>query len=467
MKKQQKTNLSLSKRLLIGNIAWVVAVVFIVAWALSGFFRQYTLNKIESELNLHINQLISAINIDEDDKVNLKFELNDPRFTQPLSGLYWQIDRLDDNGILHKSVLSSRSLWDQILNTKSMVDSNKMGNLLLIRSFDGKGLLSLIKVIAPTSGTADFRLIMALDQHYLDDALDSFHKLLFVLLGGLILLLSLTALFMQLFSLKPLRALRNDLEQVKSGRQSFLSNKYPAEIQPLVDEFNQVLKNNANFIDQARAHAGNLAHALKTPLTVMSNVSEQSDSELAHLVQEQVQTARRHVDHHLARAKAIATFQSTTHSTDVLPVIKDIEKVLKRVHADKNVVINYEGFNRSYTFKGEKQDLQEIIGNVLENAFKWTNDSIFISATTLKFCEFDSRNNSLLKIIIQDNGQGIDDSADYDVVFQRGVRLDERVTGSGLGMSIVQDLVDAYDGNVSAEKSMYGGLAVHIVLPIW
>ena len=450
-----------------------------------------------------MNQLIAAIEVDDEDSINLSFQLNDPRFQKPLSGLYWQIDKIDSDGDLHVAEIRSRSLWDQVINSESVYENhylefdsatnaannkNTYGNLNLLSLSDKQKILTLVKTVLPESGSADFIVMVAVDKKHLDKTLFDFYQLLLWLLGVLVILLSFTAWVLQVFSLKPLNTLHKDLEQVKTAKSKFLSYKYPSEIQPLVEEFNQVLKNNADFIEQARAHAGNLAHALKTPLSVMANASQQSDSEFAQLVDEQVNIAKRHVDHHLARAKAIAAFQSSTHSVEVLPAIQEIERVLTRINAEKNVKVDYEidgdvndETAQDFIFRGEKQDLQEILGNVLENAFKWTKDTVFISLKQIHMTD-KSPNTKYLQISIEDNGLGIESEEKfkelikgdatnlkavdlYDLIFQRGIRLDEKITGSGLGMSIVLDLVNAYAGQVKAEKSKHGGLAVHITLP--
>jgi signal transduction histidine kinase len=251
---------------------------------------------------------------------------------------------------------------------------------------------------------------------------------------------------------------------VQQARATQLQGAFPAEVQPLVDDFNAVLARNAEVVERARTQAGNLAHALKTPLSVLENAARApapgDGTTLAALVRDQVQVARRHMDWHLARARVAASAHLPGQRTAVAPVADGLVRVMNKVHAGRDVGIEVVLPDAPLFFAGEAQDLQEMLGNLLDNACKWARSTVRLQARA------DGHSGSPRQILlwVEDDGPGIEVVRRAGAL-QRGVRLDETVPGTGLGLAIVQDLALMYGGQLSLEAAELGGLRAVLALP--
>jgi signal transduction histidine kinase len=274
-----------------------------------------------------------------------------------------------------------------------------------------------------------------------------------ILGGGLVL----AALVQVYVGLAPLRKLRAALGDVRSGETQRLEGDFPVEIMPLIEEFNSVLAQNAAVVERARTQAGNLAHALKTPLSVLANAAgkDSENKELARLVIEQIGMARRQVDYHLARAQAAATSRLPGVRTPLLPVIDGLARAMRSIHAERQLALTVLDMPASLCFRGEVQDLQEMLGNLLDNACKWATRRVELAA---------QRDGDWLRITIDDDGSGLA-AGERDAVIRRGVRADEQVPGSGLGLAIVDDLARLYGGQIELADSPLGGLQAVLILP--
>jgi signal transduction histidine kinase len=264
-----------------------------------------------------------------------------------------------------------------------------------------------------------------------------------------------------MMGLAPLRSLQTALGRVRQGQSQQMEGSFPSEIMPLVNQFNSVLTHNAEVVARARTQAGNLAHALKTPLSVLANAAHAShtatDDELARLVTAQVAAVRQHVDYHLARAQAAASVGLPGIRTPVKAVVQGLVRVMQRVHAERHLDFALLPVDESLAFRGEAQDLQEMLGNLLDNAAKWATARIEIEVKALS---------GELSVSIADDGAGIAES-DRERVLQRGMRSDEQVAGSGLGLAIVEDLARMYGGHLRLGNSRLGGLNATLTLPIF
>lgn len=452
---------SLRGRLLLGTLAWILASVLVAGWVLVDLFRQHVERQLASELAVHMSQLVAALPLDDQEKPVFRFEPTDPRFLKPLSGLYWQVDRLAPGGVVDVAVFHSRSLWDEVLQLPEGQVASVEGRLDPIVGPDGIALLARVRVVTPPGGVAAYRLVVAADRSLLDQPMARFRLMLAISLGLLALGMTLAAIMQVVVGLKPLSALRNALAGVREGHQSRIEGVFPQEIQPLVDEFNQVLQNNQQIVQRARTHAGNLAHALKTPLSVLANAVRQDDSLLGRQVSEQVAVAQRHVDYHLARARAAAAVRAPGVSTPALPVIQGLTRVLLKVYAGKGVQIDLNVSPENLSFRVESQDVQEMLGNLMDNACKWADRQVSVTVQPAITGEAEAGS---VCVRVEDDGPGLPE-AQRQMIFDRGVRLDERMPGSGLGLDIVRDLVQTYGGKVQAGPSAAGGLAITLVLP--
>lgn len=448
--------MSLTRRLLLGALVWVLCSIAAAGFLLNQLFKQHVEEQLHKELNLHMQQLITQADFDlENQQLQLAHALSDPRFEQPLGGLYWQVTPTSGDTSLTQY---SRSLWDESLHPPQTAGSYwdsymdpELGEIYVL----GKTVtFAEEEVEHPT-----YQFWIAAQENLIAEPLQRFGWMLtltLVLLGAVLVL----GVWWQLrLGLRPLRQLRSRLVEVHEGKSAIIEGQYPQEIQPLVSEFNRVLHSNAQVVERARTQAGNLAHAVKTPLAVLANAAKKENSALAALVTEQVNATQQQVDYQLSRARVAAAVKTVGVRTAVVPAVQSLSKLLQRAYEHKSVQVQISAHSPELYFKGEAQDLHEILGNVLDNAFKWCEAAI--SVNVQRQTKADS---SSLRISIEDDGPGLK-AEQYISVFQRGVRADELQVGSGLGLAIVADLVQLYGGEVHATRAQLGGMRVVIVLP--
>lgn len=256
------------------------------------------------------------------------------------------------------------------------------------------------------------------------------------------------------YGLRPLRRLRAEIARLRGGLATRIEGAMPAEVAPMVEELNALIEHNDRQAEEARRHAGNLAHALKTPLTVIMNSATAKSDDLAETVVREARTMRRQVDHHLARARAVGRRGSAHSRADVWPSLESVERAVSRLYP--NVRIDADGA-KDLQVHVERQDLDEMLGNLIENAAKYGGGSVFVTvAAQAGFVEFQ----------IEDDGMGIPEEERVRI-FDRGVRLDTGKPGTGLGLAIVRDVAEIYEGTVSLEESEdLGGLLVRLRLPV-
>ncbi|MCW9014577.1 MAG: sensor histidine kinase [Gammaproteobacteria bacterium] len=449
---------SLRVRLLAGTLVWVVATIIVASWSLSGLFQQHVTEQFRAGLDLHLEQLTTNLAIDPAGAVALTTPLSDPRLSRPYAGLYWQIDRLASaQATAARGMLRSRSLWDSELEVPADTPADGKIHQHQVAGPDGSLVVMVERVVYPAEQPQQpLRLIVAADASLVTEPVERFNGLLIRSLGILAFGLIVAIIAQVLIGLHPLGQLRRALTYVREGRSQRIDGDFPLEIQPLVDDFNGVLTHNARIVSHARTQAGNLAHALKTPLTILGNAAARPDSQLPQLVTEQVAMARRQIDYHLARARAAAAASVPGVRSDVMPLLESLVRVMERLYHDKKVTATIgNGATATAIFRGEKQDLQEMLGNLLDNAWKWAASRVDIS-----FQSDDDR----LTLLIDDDGPGLAPEQ-RQTVLARGVRVDEQVPGTGLGLAIVSDLAQLYDGSVTLEVSPLGGLRVRLELP--
>lgn len=456
---------SLRLRLLLATLVAILVAVALAGLLLAGLFRDHVLSQFATTLTAQLDQLTARLEFDAAGQPQLDAQsLTDPRWSRPFSGLYWQLDSV--SGAQRRGVLRSRSLWDMALIAPADALADGVVHVHEIAGPEGASLLLVERTIKRDDAAATpWRLLVAADLRETAAAVARFNGVLAAALGVLVVLLCVAALAQVTVGLAPLRALQHALAAVREGRSPRLAGRFPSEVQPLIDDFNAVLDRNAEVVARARTEAGNLAHAIKTPLAAMAQAaaavqqSPQSAGELAPLVQDQVAMARRHVDWHLARSRAAASHGLPGAHVALPPVIDGLLRVLERVHADRGLRIECSPIDPDLGFAGEAQDLQEMLGNVLDNAFKWAKRVV-----QLRACAVQGDPGPMLRIVVDDDGPGIE-SGRREAVVARGARLDESVPGSGLGLAIVRELVGLYGGSMRLSASAAGGLRVELDLP--
>ncbi|MDP3230364.1 MAG: sensor histidine kinase [Acidovorax sp.] len=455
---------SLRFRLLAVTLAGVAVAVVLAGFVLSGLFREHVQRQFEAALLLQLDQVTARLEFDAQGQPVIAAQaLSDPRWLKPYSGLYWQVDAMASDGRGRAGVLRSRSLWDTSLGLKVDALADGAVHVHEVAGPQGVPLLVLERTVRAEGADATcWRLIVAADLQSTQAATARFTRVLSLSLVVLVLLLAAAAWAQVALGLKPLHALQRGLQDVRLARATQLQGAFPAEVQPLVDDFNAVLGRNAQVLERARTHAGNLAHALKTPLTVLENATSAPASVdgagWAALVRDQVQVARRHIDWHLARSRVAASAHLPGQRTALEPVVSGLVRVMNKVHAGQGVDIAVALPEAPLFFAGESQDLQEMLGNLLDNACKWARSAVRLQALW--------RGGSLQQfvVLVEDDGPGIG-ATQRTQALERGVRLDETVTGSGLGLAIVHDLASMYGGRLQLEPSTLGGLRVVLTLP--
>jgi signal transduction histidine kinase len=453
---------SLRIRLLVGTLFWVVGTILVAGWGLGNLFRQHVQAQFHAELRTHLDQLTAQLSLDAQGRPLLAMPLSDPRFARPYSGYYWQVDEASEAVPAARALLRSRSLWDVVLTVPADVLVPGTAHLHLLVGPQGKSLGMVERCVrfddGPDGKPHTLRLVAAADAELMAEPVRRFNGALWLALGVLGAGLVLAAVVQVSVGLSPLRALRTALAKVRGGETQQLAGHFPIEVMPLVDEFNTVLVQNAAVVERARTHAGNLAHALKTPLSVLANAAQAKNPqgpELARLVLEQIGVTRRQVDYHLARAQVAATTRVPGAKTPLLPVIEGLVRVMQRIHAQREITISVGHCPLELSFRGEAQDLQEMLGNLLDNACKWGVHRVEVNAHT---------DGAMVTITLDDDGPGLD-VQQRGAVMRRGVRADEQVPGSGLGLAIVDDLARLYDGRVELLDSPLGGLRAALTLP--
>lgn len=456
---------SLRFRLLAATLIAVAVALVLAGLLMAGLFRDHVKRQFSQGLNAQLDQITARLEFDASGRPQIDPQaLSDPRWSRPYSGLYWQVDGA--NNEQQRGVLRSRSLWDTTLILPGDVLVDGVVHVHEVNGPDGARLVLVERTITRDELRAvPWRLVVAGDMRETVSAVGRFNDILAASLAALLVLLCAAALAQVAIGLAPLRALQSRLTQVRAGTAQRLDGSFPQEVQPLIDDFNAVLDRNAEVVARARNQAGNLAHAIKTPLAAMSQAAAvalqrpQATADLATLVEEQVGVARRHVDWHLARARAAAAQGLPGARVMLQPVVGGLLRVMEHVHADQRLGLQCAPMAAGLAFAGEVQDLQEILGNLLGNACKWARHEIHVSAAPIE-----SAGGARLRIVIDDDGPGIEPDR-RDKVMARGARLDESVPRSGLGLAIVNELVGLYGGSVRLDVAPAGGLRVEVELP--
>jgi signal transduction histidine kinase len=454
------------QRSLVGRLIWLAAgwslmVLIGMGLFLTAYFHQAAISRFDVDLSDLANGLYASASVEPGGQVNPPGFV-DERAQRAYSGKYWQIADLPPGPHPH-ALARSRSLWDGVLNAPPgvMASLRKTPGAAVYYDTlgpgeDGHELLRAVAILTFLPGHPAPVLFMAAEnRERLDRDVRRFGWITaaaLVLLGaGLV-----TGVFLQVrVGLQPIFDMRREIADVRTGRVLRLIGGYPREIAPLANELNALFDHNQEVVERQRTHVGNLAHALKTPISVMLAEAERQPGALSDIVVRQSQTMRDQVEHHLRRARAAARAQGAGERTAVAPVLDEIARTLERIFRAEQVEIDWDA-DEELSFLGERQDFQEIAGNVMENACKFSRGRVWAKAAAL--------GPSRLRLSVEDNGPGLPPDQREEML-KRGARLDENAPGSGLGLSIVHELALAYGGSVALSQSSLGGLRIDIDLP--
>jgi signal transduction histidine kinase len=444
---------SLSQRILLLAAIWITGLVILGGLALERIVTGTIVSNFDVRLEESLSAMIAAAELDPYGEVRFNRPPVEPRFNEPYSGLYWQV-----SGEGHEP-FRSRSLWDRELRLDLSVSCVEpcAGRK---ESFENEPLRIVERdVILPGSQTV-WRFAVAENAARLDEELVEFQRVLWISLGALGIGLLLLSAVQATVGLSPLKRMSAAMADIRSGRATRAPTEdTPPEIAPLVHELNALLDHNEKVAEAARMHAGNLAHALKTPMSVLVNEAAGNSPDLAGTVNRELAVMRRYIDHHLARARAMGRRSAATARAEVWPTLARLRRAIERIYADRELVVDLAG-DTSAVFRGERQDLEEMAGNLIDNAAKYGGGRVFVTVSTSR-----EPTGDWVTILVEDDGAGIPREA-RELLFGRGARLDTGKPGTGLGLAIVRDVAAIYGGSVAlAESEDLGGLAATLRLP--
>ncbi len=448
---------SLVRRLILLAAAWSLAVLVVAGLSLSAFFDHAATARFDDELSDNIDELLAGTSTEAGHIAAPT--LTDPRALRVYSGDYWEIAMPNEAGGL-RAVARSRSLWDRTLPPPpagSAALAKAEGKLLFYDSAGPVGQPLRVAALQGRLGEVKTPVVFmsALDRSPVDRDVRTFAT---AVTGALVLLGAglIAAVILQVrIGLQPLFALRREVAAVRTGRSERVVGDYPTELEPLAAELNALMAHNQEVVERQRTHVGNLAHALRTPLSVILAEARREPGRLSEVVSRQAETMGQQVDHHLRRARAAARAQGQGERTAVAPVLEELSRTLERIFRGRVSSVDWRCPD-DLCFLGERQDLLEIAGNVMENACKWCSGKVRVNAIAIAPRQF--------SLTIEDDGAGLADDQRSEVL-RRGARLDESAPGSGLGLSIVDELVRAYGGATNLASSSMGGLKVELILP--
>jgi signal transduction histidine kinase len=447
---------SLARRLILLAAIWSIAVLLGTGVALSAFFNQAALSRFDQGLTDTVDALYAGSSIGQAGEV-LAPALTDARALRAYSGKYWQIAGTADGRLQPQA--RSRSLWDSEMEAPADLVERLRDQPGAPVAFDATGPvmepLRAVALMAQLPGRDEpVVFIAAEDRTPVNRDVRNFAIRTAAFLGLLAVGL-IAAVFVQVrIGLAPLFAMGREVAGVRQGKAQRLSTNYPTELSPLAGELNALLDHNQEVVERQRTHVGNLAHALKTPVSVMLAEAERHPGPLAEVVTRQSEAMRDHVEHHLRRARAAARSPGLGERTEVAPVLDELARALERIFDGRTIEWDAPD---DLAFAGERQDLQEMAGNLIENACKWSRRKVRVTAEAIG-------DTPRLRLKVEDDGPGLPPEQREEVL-QRGARLDETAPGSGLGLSIVDELARAYGGSLALSESRLGGLEITATLP--
>jgi signal transduction histidine kinase len=450
-------NPSLARRLVLLALGWSFGALVVTAVLLAFLFQRAAIHRVDETLNDLNNNLLAYSTVDGGQVFAPPF--TDERSLRTYSGRYWEIAEPTANGKV-APIAQSHSLFDTVMPTLPDLVARLRANpgrriAYAARGPQGEPLRVRAQQNMLEGRKTPVIFLAAEDRSSIDrdirDFIAATAAAFFVLGAGLIL-----AIVVQVrVGLRPLFELRREVADVRRGKALRLAETYPSELRPLAQELNALVEHNQQVVERQRTHVGNLAHALKTPISVMITEARQRPGPLADVVERQAQAMQQQVDHHLRRARAAARTQGQGERTSVAEVLDELTRTLGRIFRDKGVAIDWDAEEDLY-FLGERQDLLEIAGNAVENACKWGRSRVRVRAEASAPERF--------RLVVEDDGAGLPPDRREEVL-RRGARLDETAPGSGLGLSIVDELARAYGGSLVLADSSLGGLRLEADLP--
>ncbi|WP_223477096.1 ATP-binding protein [Oricola indica] len=448
---------SLALRVILISSLWSVAAIALLGWLLIGLYRNDSARGFANLQEAQLFNLVGAVSVDDAGELHGTPNLGNTRFLEPLSGWYWRVQPVE--GIAGAPVVSP-SLGTEQFERPPL--SERPYDRQFRRHWIGDGPggeeVRVLESEIDLGGGRIARFQVAVNQTEFEYSVRDFARRVGLLLSAFGLGVVLINVAILLAGLRPLDHARSALAAIRSGEATSLKGRFPSEIQPLVDEMNALIDNNKRIVERARTQVGNLAHSLKTPLSVLVNEAGAKTGPSAAVVQEQTRAMDYQIQHYLKRARIAAQRESIIFRTDIRPVTEKLVSVMRKLNPDKKIALRIS--SEPLVFMGEKEDLEEVLGNLMENASKWAREAIELDIERTRI----TGGRSGIRLRVEDDGPGI--AAELrEEALKRGKRLDETVPGTGLGLAIVAETVAAYGGEIELGESKSGGLSVIITLP--
>jgi signal transduction histidine kinase len=458
----RKGPLSIAGRLVVSAVSLSAIILLIAGIVLSTIYRRTTEFAFDERLNVYLKALVADVASSGETDRSEPGNLGEPRFELPLSGWYWQIGRIDTERDSEQATRTSKSLFASKLPRLSDLGVKPKASGIAEAYAQGPDdrQVRIIERIIDLGDDGRYSVAVAGDPEEVVKEIRQFNLALLATFLVLGLALAAVSLAQVRFGLGPLANLRGALGQIRRGEAQRIEGSFPPEIAPLAEELNLMVDANHEIIERARTHVGNLAHALKTPLSVIVNEADADHSPLADKVREQTLVMRDQVQYYLDRARAAARAAAVGSVTDVEPVVAGMVRTFRKVFQGRDIAFSAHVLDGA-RFRGERQDLEEMLGNLIDNAGKWANAIVLI--TVEKGPDLAPERPSII-FHVDDDGPGLPKEQRTEAT-RRGRRLDETRPGSGLGLSIVVDLAQLYGGSFVFDDSPLGGLRARLTLP--
>lgn len=438
---------TLAFRIISLSVIWVIISLVITGLMLVHIHREHTAKHYDAHVAMHLEELTGASYFTPDGDFRLAFFPSDPRYQDLNSGWYWEVKQSGE------TLMRSPSLGEHALVLGNLVPATNVTITETIGPVKENLRLHVVKnQLDPQQkplvflATAPMTGILEDVVDYSDHIIETFMALGFGLLLAVVLQVRV--------ALKPLKAISRNISDIRAGRSTKLPDEQLEDVRPLVDELNYLLDHNAVLVKRARNQLGDLAHSVKNPLTVINNEARNLPPEQKKLITRQTSEIGKNIDHYLSRARTFGTEKVLGSRSSIKTVTDDLVYAMQRIYQGRDLEFDVSGLNYCW-FKGEAQDLEEMMGNLIDNACKWAKGRVQIHCGTA---------GDRLEVIVEDDGPGIPDS-EFENVMRRGHKLDETIPGHGQGLGIVSDIAALYSGALELGKSELGGLKAKLVLP--
>ncbi|RUT30986.1 HAMP domain-containing histidine kinase [Arsenicitalea aurantiaca] len=433
------------------SAGWLIVALVATAFLLTELYSRALDTSLTETLEFHLGTLVERTLV-EGDPASAEVAVQDPRFSRPGSGWYWAVTA-QEGPVVNLSASLAGSIPPSI---QTPFGTSTLRTQVIRDSF-GTQIRAIEREVTLNGQRLRFLVTGSLDEILV--LVDDFRGQTLIVLGAVGVMLAIMSAIVFRLALRPVERLREAIEQVREGERQAVEGSYPSEIAPLAEEVNELLRSNTQIIERARNQVGNLAHGLKTPLAVMRNEASAEQGALATVVLAESEKMTTLVSTYLDRARIAARTAIVGKKADATMVMLRLVRVMEKLNP--HCVIAFQRPDASLPwFRGDEGDLEEMAGNLLDNACKFSGGQVAVSMQAERVAS-----GAMLLIRIEDDGPGLSETEAREVL-RRGVRLDERTPGSGLGLDIVKELVDVYGGSLQLKRSVLGGLLAELRLPV-